>query len=96
MPDPSPRDKAFRCPKCHGTGAHSLVTIYVAMNGARKCPTCNGEGEISQEVFDAIEAGERLRIDRISRNVSLREEAQKRGLTPRELSDVEHGKVSGA
>ena len=48
---------------------------------------------ITEEQFDWIGRGEEMRLQRISRGRSLRSEAARCGLTPKELSDMEHGRV---
>lgn len=59
------------------------------------CPDCGGLGMIPAEQFDAWERGRRLRADRLRRNMSLRREAERLGISPRTLSDREWGRDNG-
>jgi hypothetical protein len=56
------------------------------------CCLCNGEGVISVDRNAQIIAGEELRADRLRRNVSIREEAARLGISPSELSRRERGR----
>lgn len=87
-------DMSVECPRCEGRkGGQALVnrggdcTLEWV-----DCHTCGGDGEVSEEQARAIEAGEAMRHDRVERRVSLREEATRLGITPRELSDIEFGR----
>lgn len=84
------------CPHCNGKRR-----LYAFWDGVRPedsgsgyvdCSTCKGNGSISQAHMDRITEGERRRNDRVSRGVSLNEEARKFGITPAQLSALERGK----
>ena len=61
--------------------------------GSLRCWGCSGQGKRGKYLEEWAEHGEELRRDRLSRDMSLREEAKRRGMTPRELGDMEHGRV---
>jgi len=86
------KGKDIECPECHGKGT---ITALVCPGGIIKqepCTLCDGFGTISDEQIERGENGKKLRQDRLSRNMSLREEAAKIGITPYELSRIERGK----
>lgn len=58
------------------------------------CRTCYGKGEITEEHSRRIEEGEKLRADRLARNLSLIQEAARLGITPMTLSRIENGRES--
>ena len=81
------------CPECRGT---KEVGVLVCPGGIFKmidCRMCNGSGEITPEHQARIEAGKKLRADRIARGLSLREEASRLGIDPIDLSHKENGRV---
>ena len=82
------------CPHCDGTGrSRGLAMVHFA-DGCRirrtACMTCKGWGTVPSDYAERERAAEALRLDRIGRNMSLREEAKRIGITPRDLSDREH------
>ncbi len=87
------------CPRCEGEG-ESRVRLFGVDDQGRSicrwdtllCPDCGGLGMIPAEQFAAWERGRRLRADRLSRNMSLRQEAQRLGISPRTLSNREWGR----
>jgi hypothetical protein len=60
------------------------------------CRYCEGAGEVTTVRADVIRrgiaVGAELRADRLSRGLSLREEAKRLGIRPSELSDRELGR----
>lgn len=80
----------MKCPECEGKGFH----VALACPGARivhlPCRVCDN-GEITQDDLDRIKAGRDKREDRIRRDMSLREEAKRIGISPVELSVIERG-----
>jgi hypothetical protein len=56
------------------------------------CPVCEGTGIVSPEKAAAMAEGKRRRDDRVGRRLSHREEAERLGITPRHLSDLENGR----
>ena len=81
------------CPTCKG----AKVTIGYACPGFRRvelpCSTCDGQGAVTPAMQDYQARGEKMRADRVGRMVSLREEAQRLGISAVELSHLEQGKV---
>ena len=82
------------CPDCKGTKIMS--GIGCGPDGCKPitlpCFTCDGIGSISEDQAERMRTGEAMRLDRLVRDMSLREEAQRLGIKARELSDLEHGK----
>lgn len=88
-----------KCPNCDGKGENFFMASGVGPNGKRvhrqgmaPCSLCKGDREITRDLAARIEAGRQLRSDRLCRRISLNEEAARRGLDPRALSDMEHGR----
>lgn len=86
------------CSRCAGEG-ECRVRVYGTRDGrtfcewrTHLCLDCGGMGTISDEQWVRQERGRLLREDRIGRRVSLREEAARLGLSPRQLSQMEWGK----
>lgn len=84
------------CPHCKGRGGgpcfinrgedyrtHSIEH--------RACRTCNGFGEVTAEHAERIAEGRALRDGRLSRGVSLMDEAARLGISPARLSAIERG-----
>lgn len=57
------------------------------------CPICGGKCFVSNEQAGWIAEGDKMRKDRIVRNVGIREEAKRRGMSPLTLSQMEQGVV---
>ena len=86
------KDIETRCPEC---GPHRSVIVHYApgaVRGPRVCSRCGGSGVITKEVAARICEGEQLREIRIESGLTLREEAARLGISPRELSDIENGR----
>ena len=81
------------CPSCKGTGKVSAFACPGFVLTELKCYDCLGAGEITEGHQEAKEHGERMRLERIARQVSLRDEAARLDISPRELSDIEHGRM---
>ena len=86
-----------RCPHC---GGRITVTACVDYADQRRsgvqeiaCATCQGTGTITPELAQRLEDGKALAQSRKERDLSLREEAQRLGISVRELSDLEHGRL---
>ena len=85
-----------QCSTCAGTGVlRGLIkpSSGACFNGAIRCPSCEGSGQLGPAQVQQIAEGERRRLSRIARGVGLREEALRLGISPRALSDLEHGRV---
>ena len=83
------------CPDCDGTGRSRGISLVHMANGRCEpmrmpCRTCNGWGDVPADYPERLAAAEALRRDRIGRDMSLREEAKRLGISAHELSDREH------
>lgn len=86
------------CPRCAGRGEHE-ERVYGIREGQYQCwwhetlcRQCDGLGFIDVATAARLERGRLLREDRVARRVSLREEAARRGISARQLSDEEWGR----
>lgn len=99
LPSPAPEDETpVVCPSCHGQ-KRQLVHVdgrekgrHFSRNEVRACWRCNGEGTIPADYMAQIEEAGRLREDRRQRNVGVREEAERLGITPSRLTQIEMGR----
>lgn len=85
----------MKCTKCDGTGrifAH-VHTRDPKTHGFQYigCFHCDGTGKISKQQAELIEVGEELRKDRQRRGLTLRQEAERLGISIVELSERERG-----
>jgi hypothetical protein len=86
------------CPECRGK--KTLEAVVCGRQHDRSfcrtrrlpCHVCQGTGAITEEHAARIEAGEKMRKDRISRRLSLREEAARLGIDQVTLSHREQGR----
>jgi hypothetical protein len=87
------------CPSCNG--AKRLFAFWdgrdkdgkaTSGSGMVNCFTCDGAGEITEEHARRIAAGRARMEARIARRVTLKEEADRLGITPAELSAIESGR----
>ncbi|MDR3708730.1 MAG: hypothetical protein P4L33_10540 [Capsulimonadaceae bacterium] len=82
------------CPKCGGKGYSLGFACGPSVHCDQRritCFYCHGSGAIDAETKARIDAGTRLREERLSRRLGLREEAHRRGMDPRELMAIELG-----
>lgn len=91
--------RAGPCPRCRGSGRSLLLACGVRQDGSRfsetratACPACRGAGAIDEVRARAMSQGEAMRRDRISRGLSQRQEAERLGIAPRALNDLELGR----
>lgn len=92
---------SHECPSCHGDGyITGLFPVYAEDCASERkpsveltCDRCQGTGNIPDEMLEWIERGRKLREDRKSRGMTLRKEAEERGMLPSELSRIERGIV---
>lgn len=56
-----------------------------------QCHRCKGSGSVSAEVAERLAQGRRLREDRISRGLTVRQEAARLGITAVALGEIERG-----
>lgn len=88
----------MQCPGCKGKG-----TVFGHMNtgpnsskhqwGDMQCMTCRGSREITQNHADWIEAGQKLYRQRLNSGETLGDAAARQGMTPAQLSAIEHGRL---
>ena len=83
------------CPECMGRGQYSALVMF--SDGCRPasmpCSRCKGDGKVSPAMTDWIAMGGRLRRARQERDLSLREEAARLGISVVELSQMERGAI---
>lgn len=96
----APVDSNTQTPECQHCLGKGKVTAFVdcedkSQSGMRQitCLDCRGEGTVTIEYLERRAAGKALRDDRLLRNFSLRQEAHRRGMAVRDLSDLEHGRL---
>jgi len=87
------------CPVCNGRKSQTGLVCIRRNDGpgtaeirTDACRTCKGAGEISEAKAAALIEGERRRLDRIARGLSLNEESARLGITPIELNRIEFAK----
>lgn len=83
----------YDCPRCLGTGIEKS-RIDEGIFGVGNCSVCNGESFMSETQMQRFESGERRRLDRIRKGISLAEEAARLGISANELRDREHGRYA--
>jgi len=88
---------AIQCPHCGGRGANQGLACGSSGCQMRTltCSTCKGAGVISEYRQAQIEKGEAMRRDRISRDMTQREEAKRLGLNVVIYSQMERGVYDG-
>jgi hypothetical protein len=81
------------CLECKGAGKH----VGFACPGFRRiehpCEPCGGTGVAPDWQAEAVAYGFRLRQARLTRNISVREEAGRLDVSPAMLGDVEQGRL---
>lgn len=91
----------LKCPECGGARYAVALVHYSdgrAASRTEMCVTCQGRGVVPDtEEHRArqarIEEGDRRRLDRVARGVSLRDEARALGIKPEHLNAIENGLV---
>lgn len=86
----------MNCPDCDGKGYFTALVCPPGELRQMPCHLCEGTGRISSTRADWIAKGHVLRENRLRRDRSLREEADRLGISPKILSDMENGKVNPA
>lgn len=89
----------MECPECKGK--KEIVGLFAIRSDGSGCDPCRmfpchrckGAGSVPDEMAEWMEAGKRLKEDRLARNMTLRQEAEARELRVSELSDMERGRV---
>lgn len=86
------------CPDCDGFKTLRALVNYGGARGCVSemvpCITCHGEGQITDEQAAAIEKSERIRRERLDLGETMKQAAQRLGMTLREYNDYEHGRWS--
>ncbi len=84
----------LQCPDCDGTGRTWAMVDWRGGGELREVPCflCRGRGTFTASEMAQIEHGRKLRDDRKARGLTLRQEANRRGITMEELTDLEHGR----
>jgi hypothetical protein len=82
------------CPHCNGSGFHQAISCGDAGCQPKQVPcfTCESAGEITEEHMARVEAGRKLREDRVARGLTLSQEAERLGVSRESLSKREWGK----
>ncbi len=86
-------DTTVECPTCRGHGELAGFACGPGAPGLTMihCSICEGAGRVTRERATLLEEAARRRQDRVVRGVSLRDAAAALGITPQELSRLEHG-----
>ncbi len=84
------------CPTCRGAGEYEVRVCPGWRSRIVKCERCKGSRRVTRAEAERVAEGRRRYQDRVSRGVSLRDEAARLGLTPRELADIEHARPLSA
>lgn len=79
------------CPHCSGKG---FTEGFVCPGGYRQfpCENCQSTGQVAEEYIAQYELARRIRVERISRDLSAREEAARLGCSVHDVIDLEHGR----
>lgn len=85
------------CPFCAGKGfifelSYNWNKWGSQVNKKRKCIRCNGVGQISQEYFNRIQEGKRLRRLRLEYNMDAREIVKILGIPWDKYLEYEYGR----
>ena len=84
------------CPSCEGRKG-SIALVMIASKGCVErwmpCSFCKGAGEVLEERSSWRNVGEAMRMDRLARDMSQREEAKRLGISVVEYSQMEAGMI---
>jgi hypothetical protein len=78
------------CPQCEGKGY--FHSYFGGDNRPMQCGFCYGEGKVAPIKAASWVSGQALQDDRMERGLSLRQEAARLRISPREISDREWGR----
>jgi DnaJ-class molecular chaperone len=82
------------CIDCNGRG--EILPAFHQMGLTITCDRCQGTGQMPRHQLPWIEAGRRLRQERINRRETLRDCATRLNLDVMAVSDAERGKIDPA
>ena len=84
------------CPECGGAKSSYAVSCSDrgCQTGVRVCGFCEGEGQVSSEAGERWRAGKAMRDARVKHGLTQEQEAERLGISPMELNDLEHGRRS--
>jgi transcriptional regulator with XRE-family HTH domain len=84
------------CPGCDGAKAGFAIVCSAdrCRTGMRACDFCKGEGQVSSEAGERWRAGKAMRDERVKQSRTQQQEAERLGISPMELNDIEHGRRS--
>lgn len=81
------------CPSCEGRGKD--IGIACGSKGCRPmtmpCSLCGGSGSVEDARLKMWQSGQSHRRDRLARNMTLRQEADRLGISMVDLSKIERG-----
>lgn len=85
------------CPHCNGKGDIGPVHINRGdqpheWRDSFPCTLCGGTGNVADDVIEARALGKALRDKRVANDESLLEASRRFGMSPAELSGLEHGR----
>ena len=86
------------CPTCLNDPKRSVVASLVNRGGVctletHPCFTCDGEGTITNDQFERMAAGNAVREARIQANLTIYDMSVVAGVSPRDVSDYERGRL---
>ena len=91
----------MNCPDCHGKGYFIGVAHFDMKDGSSHnkfgklpCRLCEATGEVPDEAQKWVDIGKRMRADRLKRKEVQRVAASRMGLTLKEYSDMERGRIN--
>lgn len=88
-------DGTIPCPVCDGgTLRRSGLVMRDGVCALEDidCSTCGESGRVPADYAARVEAGQRMRAERVARRESLRDAAARLGITPAQLSAREMGR----
>lgn len=87
------------CSRCDGRRTtHAFIDGPTGgrFDPAFPCSLCHGTGEVTEQTAEWLAVGTAHRLDRVARQISIMACARKIGVTPAELSSMEHGRTDPA